>query len=374
MKLIIERNTMMDLVSDVIGAINKNHYIEVLRCVLIECDNNIIKVTGSNIDITIITKHSVELDERFTCAIDAIKLNSILRNYKKGDISLELKDGFVVVKQGRSTFKIKSYDVADYPTHLDENYDDEHNSKVVNSFSIESSLLCSMINKTQNSAALSDVRHYLNGLCFSFSDKLKLYGTNGHMLSYIESSINNTDVHSTIISKTALPLLTKILNGGVCAITAYKNRVVFDLNEIKMVCNVINEKTPDYDRLINFQYNKSFVIDRESITNTVKLASTLKDGKFFAVCFTKNNNALTICVDKDNNTFDDSIDIENHCDDSFDIKLNIDYILSVLSSLEGRDVTVSVASNDDNQSSKIKSVCIKSNDDMDGLHIIMPMR
>ena len=229
MKIVIERNTLSDLISNVIGAVSKNHYIEVLRCLLIECDDQCLSITGSNIAVTItaksagsyLFKNNDEADQRFICALDAVKLNSIVKNYKKGSMSLELKDGFVTVKQGRSTFKIKSNDASHYPA--EDETSNEQTRKVVDTFSIECAVLSDLINKTQRSAAVSDVRNYLNGLCFSFSNNLKLYGTNGHTLSHAFTAINNQTEHSTIIAKSMIPLLLKILNDGECSITAYMN-------------------------------------------------------------------------------------------------------------------------------------------------------
>ena len=376
MKIVIERNTLSDLISNVIGAVSKNHYIEVLRCLLIECDDQCLSITGSNIAVTITSKsagsylfkNNDEVDQRFICALDAVKLNSIVKNYKKGSMSLELKDGFVTVKQGRSTFKIKSNDASHYPA--EDETSNEQTRKVVDTFSIECAVLSDLINKTQRSAAVSDVRNYLNGLCFSFSNNLKLYGTNGHTLSHAFTAINNQTEHSTIIAKSMIPLLLKILNDGECSITAYMNRVVFDINDIKLTCTVINEKTPDYDRLINSSYIDAFSVNKEQIMDAVRLAATLRDGDFFGVCFTKKDNVLDVYVSKENNSFDDCVEIESLSDNQFDMKLNVDYILNALSVIEGETVTFMVVDNN----STISSICLKTNEERDGLHIIMPMR
>ena len=162
MKFQIEKETLLNPLQQIIGAVEKRQTMPALSNVLLRATDNSLTLTATDLEIELVSHIAIIIDQPGDITVPARKLLDICKSLPNDSmINFSVKDNKALVQSGRSRFSLATLAANDFPAL------DAINS--VNEFEIEQKTLRDLIDKTAFAMAQQDVRYYLNGLMLEVS-------------------------------------------------------------------------------------------------------------------------------------------------------------------------------------------------------------
>ncbi len=151
------------------------------------------------------------------------------------------------------------------------------------SFSIPTKLLTDTLPQIVYSAATDDTRPVLTGVYWHFfENKLRMVATDGYRLSLkdltLETpvSIGKKDQLSFLIPAKTLQEIIKLAKSEDAlkiGLTKDENQVIFSLPDLTLASRLIDGNFPDYERILPSDHKIKITIDKEELTQNLRLAS-----------------------------------------------------------------------------------------------------
>lgn len=365
MKLDIGRNDLLNPLQQVIGAIEKRQTLAALAHVLIETDGKEISLTATDLELTMVASFSHPSDNPGKVAVPARKLFDICKALPEGsDISIEEKDLKLTMKSGRSRFTLACLAAADFPKVED--------ITPTTKFTIKSSELRNLLDRTAFAMANQDVRYYLNGLLLEVTPKqVRAVATDGHRLAMCDAElkVDTEKKQQIIVPRKGITELQRLLaqDDEDVMVQMSNNHIRVIAGKLEFTSKLIDGRFPDYDRVLPEGNDAPLLTAREALRQTLQRASILSNEKYRGIRLKLSKNTLNI---QSNNTEQEEAEDELEVDysgNSFEIGFNVQYILDVLSSIDGD--TVEVLFKDPNS-----SILITDSESTTARYVVMPMR
>jgi len=257
MKVTFVCDQVLSAVKSVIGAVAQKSTVPILSHVLIVADGSQWKITGSNLELSLIATLDLE-SEPFSICLPAKKLLDVLKSFAKDAIvGLGIDDEKATIRCGRSRFTFNTLSAQDYP-QIDTN-------QLIPITQIDQEVLSTLIRSTIHAMAEKDVRYYLNGLCFDFNQfNFNVVGTDGHRLAMRGIELSEPVLKKElIIPRDTIEELNKLLDQGQCSISGTSssyvnsgdvvvtmNGIVVELEKLTLISKLVDGRFPDYQRVI----------------------------------------------------------------------------------------------------------------------------
>ena len=173
MKFSISREAFLQPLTQVIGVVERRQTLPVLANFMLVARDGRLTVTGTDMEVELISTVSADVSQDGEITIPARKLLDIMKALPDGSkITLAVSDDKATLKAGRSRFTLSTLPASEFPAT------DQVES--LENIVVSEASLKNMMDKTSFAMANQDVRYYLNGLLFDFSDKqLKAIATDG---------------------------------------------------------------------------------------------------------------------------------------------------------------------------------------------------
>ena len=365
MKFQIEKETLLNPLQQIIGAVEKRQTMPALSNVLIRTTENSLTLTTTDLEIELVSTIDIVIDKPGNITVPARKLLDICKSLPdEALINFTVKDNKALVQSGRSRFTLTTLAADDFPAL------DAINS--VHEFEITQKTLREIINKTAFAMAQQDVRYYLNGLMFEVSaNTLRAVATDGHRLAYCEKEMSNdiADVKQVILPRKGVLELVRLLNDSddTVKIVIGSNHLQVELARLRLTSKLIDGRFPDYNRVMPTDGNNVIKVDRDQFRQALMRASILSNEKYRGIRLILEENLIKLQAQ---NPDQEEADIELEVDykgDDIEIGFNVNYMLDVLS-VASSD-TVQATLRDSNS-----SFLITYPDQSDCKYVIMPMR
>ena len=135
----------------------------------------------------------------------ARKFSDILRSLETENVTLEISPKDILIKSGKSKFRVSTLNPDDFPVITDDPAD---------SMKIDSEALLKLVNSTSFSMGYQDARHFINGLYVEFSQSdITAVATDGHRLAYSSSACELPSSGKTcIVPRKCINELKRILS------------------------------------------------------------------------------------------------------------------------------------------------------------------
>ncbi len=232
MKLQIEKETLLNPLQQIIGAVEKRQTMPALSNVLLRATDNLLTLTATDLEIELVSQISMAIDEPGEITVPARKLLDICKSLpNEAIINFSVKDNKALVQSGRSRFSLATLAASDFPA-----------LEAINSvyeLEITQQTLRDIIDKTAFAMAQQDVRYYLNGLMLEISSNtLRAVATDGHRLAYCEKETNAdiTDIKQVILPRKGVLELVRLLGDtdDKVKITLGSNHLQVEFNELRL--------------------------------------------------------------------------------------------------------------------------------------------
>jgi len=374
MKATIERATLLRCLSHVQSVVERRNTIPILSNVLIDAsDGGSVKVMATDLDLQVVeTMSAASVEQPGAITVSAHLLFDIARKLPEGSqVSLTTNDNRLVVKAGRSNFKLPTLPRDDFPVIVE--------GDLPTSFELPARVLAELVDRTRFAISTEETRYYLNGIFLHVSDEdeplLKAAATDGHRLARFtlprpEGAAGMPDV---IVPRKAVGELRKLLDeamDGNVQIDLSASKIRFTMGGeggVVLTSKLIDGTFPDYSRVIPTANDKLLKVDPKLFRSGVDRVATIATEKTRAVKVGLETDKVTLSVTSpDNGTATEEL-MADYGAEGMEIGFNANYLKDILDQIDSDTVELHLADAG-------APTLIRQNDQSAALYVLMPMR
>ena len=365
MKFRIPREVLLQPLSQVIGVVERRQTLPVLANFLISARANRVAITGTDMEVELVASVKADVTREGETTVPARKLVDIVRMLPDGaEISVNLEAEKLTVSSGRSRFTLSTLPATEFPA--------TDHVETLEVFKIQEHELKRLLDKTSFAMANQDVRYYLNGLLFEFTDGgLKTVATDGHRLAVcdFEGDLGIAHSRQLIVPRKGVLELSRMLSGSddIVELALGKNHVRLVKDSTIFTSKLIDGRFPDYQAVIPVGTDRHINIDRNSFTHALQRAAILSNEKYRGVRLEASDSSVKIIAH--NPQHEEAVE-ELEAEINFDqlaIGFNVTYLLDALTALDSEAVTLELK---DANSSCLISVKGGGTE----RHVVMPLK
>jgi len=291
MKFKVQKDKLVVAIQTVQNVITTKSALPILSNILIETQQETIRLTATDLDIGITCVIPVDIQEQGAITIPAKRFSDIVKEFPVDIVSVTTKkNNLVVIDSELCQFKIMGLAKEEFPK-LPEFKD----KKVVK---IEQVVLKEMLALTSFAVSFDETRYILNGILFKINKGvLTLVSTDGKRLAIAERKLNiELDVDLSIIVpiKTIHELNRNLKEGGELSLVVGSNQALFDLGGVVIISRLIEGEFPDYKQVVPLVSENKMKINRSQFLLAVKRAALLATPDYQAVKLEVFKNKLVI--------------------------------------------------------------------------------
>jgi len=291
MKFKTEKDVLLLGIQTVQNVITPKSALPILSNILIETQNNGLRLTATDLDIGISCVIPVDILEPGSITIPAKRLGDIVKELPSNNTSVTVKkNNLVVIETENCQFKIMGLSKEEFPK-LPEFKDKEV-------IKIEQVFLQEILKLTSFAVSFDEARYVLNGILFQINkNNLTLVATDGKRLAVVERKIQysiDKDIKIIVPIKTIHELNRNLKNEGDVSLILGNNQILFDLGKVVIISRLIEGEFPDYHQVIPQSSENKVKVDREQFLLGIKRAALLSTPDYQAVKFELFKNKMVI--------------------------------------------------------------------------------
>ncbi|MDD4202071.1 MAG: DNA polymerase III subunit beta [Candidatus Omnitrophica bacterium] len=296
MKIQIKKEDMVKGLQTVQNAISQKNTLPILSNLLLETEQENIKLTATDLDIGIISTIPCKIEEQGAITIPAKKLYDIVKELPGSeyiDISLK-KNNVLYLDCGTSHFKIICLPKDEFPEIPKIKEKDQIVISKVN--------LKRLLSLTIFAVSKDESRYILNGvLCIINQDTIEVVATDGRRLAVSSCKLlENKDIDKqVIIPVKTLQEVYRIISDSEnenddIIILFGETQVFFKINKTTVITRLIEGDFPNYKNVIPKESGKKLSIPREALLSATKRAALFTNQDSLAVKFDINKSKVIV--------------------------------------------------------------------------------
>lgn len=365
MKFRIQREVFLQPLSQVVGVVERRQTLPVLANFLLVARDGTLSVTGTDMEVELIGSVAADITQEGEITVPARKLVDIVKALPDGaTIDLAVSDEKATLTAGKSRYTLSTLPAAEFPA--------TDQVETLDEVAIPEKSLKNLIDKTAFAMANQDVRYYLNGMLFDFSDgKLRVVATDGHRLAVcdFDGDVNVQGDRQMIVPRKGVLELARMMGDSDDEVVLALGRSHVRLAKAgtRFTSKLIDGRFPDYEAVIPAGADKQMLVDRDLFTDALQRAAILSNEKYKGVRLEANGNLLKIVAhNPQHEEAVEEIEVELNFE-SLAVGFNVTYLLDALMALESERVALELK--DPNSS------CLVSAPESDlNRHVVMPLK
>lgn len=365
MKFSIQREALLQPISQVVGVVERRQTLPVLANFLMATKGDRLSITGTDMEVELITRVKAEVASEGEVTVPARKLVDIVRMLPEGvNITAVLEGDKLTVSSGRGRYTLATLPATEFPA--------TDQVETLELIKIQEHKLKKLLDKTAFAMANQDVRYYLNGLLFDFhGGELSTVATDGHRLAVcdLDGGAGIDGDRQLIVPRKGVLELTRMLSDSEeeVELALGKNHVRLVKGQTVFTSKLIDGRFPEYRAVIPKGTDRHIRMDRSILIHALQRAAILSNEKYRGVRLEASGNALKIIAH--NPQHEEAVE-EIEADLNFDqiaIGFNVTYLLDALTALDAERIVMEVK--DANSSCLI--TCDPAGPDR---HVVMPLK
>jgi DNA polymerase-3 subunit beta len=365
MKFNIQREVFLQPLSQVVGVVERRQTLPVLANFLLVARDGQLSVTGTDMEVELIGSVAAEIEQDGEITVPARKLVDIVRALPDGSaIGFSVKDEKATMTAGRSRFTLSTLPANEFPATDQVDTLDE--------VQLEEQALKTLLDKTAFAMANQDVRYYLNGMLFDFSDgNLRTVSTDGHRLAVCDhdGEVSVSGDRQLIVPRKGVLELARMLdeNDDKVSLAIGRSHIRLVKDGTVFTSKLIDGRFPDYNAVIPAGADKQMLLDKATFTQALQRAAILSNEKYRGVRLEAGGSSLKIVAhNPQHEEAVEQVEVEMNFD-SIAVGFNVTYLLDALMALDSERVSLELR--DPNSS------CLVSAPESDlNRHVVMPLK
>lgn len=362
MKFRISKEAFLDGLQQVQHVVSSRTTLPILSNVLIEADENGLRLTTTDLDVGVSGATQAEVSKGGATTLPVKRLVSIIRELPSAEIEISVDGKDVAsIRSGPSFFKIIGLPAREFPPLSD--------FKEANEYHIPESILRTGLKKTSYAISTDETRYVLNGIFTSFKDgKITLVATDGRRLAMVDHDLEFPSSHEVdfIVPTKAVQELQRHLSGeGKILLRLADNQICFEVDSSIIVSKLIEGNYPNYRQVIPGEAKERLTLSREQLLETTRRVSLLSSEKSNSVKLSFSENQVDVMANSpDIGEANETLEVK-YSGPEFAIAFNPEFLMAPLKSLEEENVHLDLID-------EMSPGVLRTDDAF--LYVLMPMR
>ena len=368
MKIICYKDKILKAINSVVKAVASKTTMPILEGILIQTNDNEIKLTTYDLEIGIEYVMDCEVKEQGSTVVNAIMFSEIIRKLPDSEIYLTLNEkNLLEIECEGSLYKLATMNPEEFP--------DLPKIEVENSIEIEQNTLKNMIRKTIFAVSTEDNRPIFTGCLFEIeNNKLTLVAVDGFRLAlrniYLNKETNN---FSAVIPGKTLNEVNKILldSFDIIKIGVSKNQALFEMDNCKIVTRILEGEFLNYKSVIPSNWETRIKVNKNNLQDCFERislisSSSVEKEKKYPVKVSVEIGKVTISCTNQTGDAKEEIYVSTE-GKNIEAGFNPKYFLDSLKAIDEEEVYVELGTN-------ISPCLIKPVDNNNYTYMILPIR
>jgi len=368
MKILCEKEKLIKGLNSIQGVTNSKTTLPILQGILIQTNNNEVKLTTNDNELGIEYIFSCNVKEQGAIVVDSKMFSEIIRKLPDSEIKIELKNNNILeIECLDSLYKLSTMNPEEFP--------ELPVIEIEKSIKISDVKLKSMIKKSIIAISLDETKPIFTG-CLLEVDKnnIKLVSIDGFRLAYTNETINNNAQFKCVIPGKTLNEINKILleEGIDVTIGIANNQVMFLIDNCKVISRLLEGEFLNYETVIPKTKDTRIKVKTQEIIKALERVSLVsfsieEKSRKFPVKFAITVGKLTLtCDGKNGNESKEELYLETEGKD-LNIGFNHKYLLDALKACDDEEIYIDYGSN-------IAPCLIKPIENESYLFMVLPVR
>ncbi len=346
MKFIVASGELQKALQIVSGVISSSQSRPILENFLFELDNEILKITASDGETTLITSVGVKSDDSGKIAVPAKMFQEVIKSFGDQPLTFSVKEsesgegGLLEILDEKDNYFVALDNAEDYP-ELPE-FD------AAQKVTIASGVLADALSNTLFATSNDSLRPVMTGVLFQFSEKeTNFVSTDSHRLVvYKRTDVTSDEAVEFIMPKKPLSIFKNILSSSNddVLIEFNENMAKFTFGENIWICRLIDGKYPNYTAVIPKENPNVLTINRNLLLSSIRRASIFSNKSTNQVRFKLSGNVLHLHAE--DTEFANKADMQIPCNyngEDINIGFSSKFLTEMLSVLGADDITLKMS-------------------------------
>ena len=368
MKFICEKDKILKGINSVINGVASKTTMPILEGILIQTNDNEVKLTTYDLEIGIEYILECEVKEQGATVVNAIMFSEIIRKLPDTDISISINEqNLLEIECEGSLYKLATMNPDEFPELPQIN--------IENSVEIEQNTLKDMIRKTIFAVSTEENRPIFTGCLFEITNnKLNVVAVDGFRLAwkskFLQSKIND---FTAVIPGRTLNEINKILvdSFDTIKIGIAKNQALFEMENCKIVTRLLDGEFLNYSSVIPDTWETRIRVNKNVLLNCFERislisASSIEKEKKYPVKMSIDIGKVTICCTNQTGDAKEEIYVSTE-GKNLEAGFNPKYFLEALRAIDDEEIYVDFGSS-------ISPCIIRPVEEGDYIYMILPIR
>jgi DNA polymerase-3 subunit beta len=362
----------LDVIANVVPA---KTTLPILTCILVEAEGDRLKLSATNLDISISTTiDEVAIKKEGRAAIPATKFVPFVRTLRPGTVTVAQSGEQVQLVSGKARMTENTMKVDEYPA-----------LKVLkekNGIEMDAATLIDMINETSYAVSRDETRPALMGILWEIkSDQLTLVATDAHRLARSTRTMDwdiGTD-RDMIVDTAGLRQLPRIVGalteGGEeparVMVFMGDNQLSFRAGPTVLHTRLLEGPFPDYHAVIPKDNDKDVTLDKAEFAQTIRRVSITADRITSQIKLGIENGRMELSArGTEGSQSEDEIPV-SYDGEAMEIGFNFGYLQDILKNIKSDSVVLSLR---DAQSAALIKPVTEDGEETGVVCLLMPLR
>ena len=262
MKFICEKEKLLKAINSVVKGVASKTTMPILEGILIQTNDNEIKLTTYDLEIGIEYIIESNIEEQGNTVVNAMMFSEIIRKLPDTEISITLNENnLLVIECEGSLYKLATMNPEEFPELPKIN--------IENSIELDQKLLKSMVRKTIFAVSMEENRPVFTGCLFEIiNNKINVVAVDGFRLAWASSFLEkqSNDFKAVIPGKT-LNEVNKIITDSFepIKIGVSKNQALFQMENCKIVTRLLDGEFLNYSSVIPKNWETRIRVNRRDL-------------------------------------------------------------------------------------------------------------
>lgn len=260
MRIRAQRDDLADVLARANRAVGTRTALPVLQGLLCEVSGSTLRVTGTDLDMTVRTQAEVEVIEEGRAVIPGRLLSEAVRKMPAGQVTIGVSDTDIEIQGNGPRFTLRPLTVDDFPVQED---------LVAEGVEVDGDKLAEAINQVTIAASGDGARPILTGVLFETSDDgLRMVATDSYRLA--KRDIAGIGLEGTgLIPARGLRELARTIGAPKVTAQLREREAVFSSERGTLRLRLIDGNFPKYQSLLPETYPNQVILDKEELLDAL---------------------------------------------------------------------------------------------------------
>lgn len=269
MRIRAERDDLADVLSRAGRAVGTRSPLPILQGVLVDITGQTMRVTGTDLEVTVRTSLEVEVMEEGTTVLPARLATEAVRKLPPGAVVLEAKDGEIEITGGGPRFRFRELSVDEFPK--------VEEPDMTSAVAVDGTAFSAALGQVSVAASTDDARPILTGVFFEHeAGKLRMVATDSYRLAVRDVPAVDADL-SGLVPVRALKELGRSVGSSELQVAVGDREATFGSSRGTLTARLIEGSFPNYRQLIPETYPSRLTIAREALLEAIDRASLVAE-------------------------------------------------------------------------------------------------